>query len=218
MSYDNYDDGFEDRPQPRTGMSTAVKVLIGLLVAGGLFIVVCCGVGIYFFSRASVTTPEGVRELTNEIIQIDVPDQFPPQFGVRLNFFGMGGMKAVIYADDPNDPSGSQLVILELSVPDSGDDQLTKEELGRQLEQQGQAEQFQPKDLQDATIETRMLKVQGKEVEFEFIKGKSPDTGTVMHQVTGSFPNDNGIVVLAVQVPEDEYDEEVILKMIESIR
>ena len=61
---------------PKRALGTGVKVLVGLLIAGGLALLVCCGAGWFYVSSVSGNaerTPAGVRQRVDELLTIEVP-------------------------------------------------------------------------------------------------------------------------------------------------
>lgn len=92
-------------------MSTTTKVLLTLVGIGGLFFLLCCG-GLFFagfkfqqFAKNAVKQdPESVREVTADIIGIDIPDDFEPKQSMDMIF-----MKMVIYQHKA-DPSATLMI------------------------------------------------------------------------------------------------------------
>jgi hypothetical protein len=63
----------------------------------------------------------------------------------------------------------------------------------------------------------RTVTVCGKPVEFDFNKGKDPFEN-VMNEVVGMFETSQGMVLFDLTAPSEGFDEEAVVKMIESIR
>ena len=88
------------------------------------------------------------------------------------------------------------------------------------MRKQMRSQDFGEKELivnQDE-IETRTFTIRGKEIEFQFAKAEDPETGTAYRQVSGVFPGKGGTAFLMLQIEEEGYDEDVIVKIIESIK
>ena len=206
-------DGFGNQRVPEPGMSTATKILIGLGIGGGVFTLLCCG-GLYFLGQkameiiADAMTDDPVRiyAITREIAEIEIPDQFEPLAGANLIF-----MKMAIYKGAHEN---SSLMLAELSQDFGGDQEELRQEINDAASQKGQQHQ----QLKHRKAKSREFTVKGKTVKFEFAQGEGDDS-VVYHQVSGDFPGKGGRpAFLRLQVPAEDYDEQAILKMIESIR
>jgi hypothetical protein len=64
---------------------------------------------------------------------------------------------------------------------------------------------------------TRVLEVMGQESPFKFSKGRFSETRELAWKVSGTFPTETGLVALIYVAPENEYDEQAVIRMIESI-
>lgn len=202
-------DPWEERPAQKRGMSAGAKVLIVLLSLAGVVVLLCCGVGLYIFASSERhANPEVVREKTAEILEIDVPEAFVPREAVHANLI-VWEIDVVMYALEDN-PRG-KLVLGKVKGP--GMDQAEMQmEMRRAL--------GDPEGAGELTItrsETREFEIRGEEVSFLF--GEATDeAGNEYRVVRGSFPTDDGQGFLSVQIPPENYDEDVIVDMIESIR
>lgn len=224
-----HEDWNDPDPRKKEGLSTTVKVLLIVGGVGTLFILLCCGgafllVGRFenilkeqginlrdFAENAHVTDPDAIRERTQKIVKIEIMPGFEPQQAVDIVV-----MKFVQYgkANDAN----SVLMLMAFSNKFTGGQKPTQDEMLNAFRQQ-QARQGDAAGNNVAVqeTETRELMVRGQKVAFQFIKGINETTGAVVREVLGSFPTQNGIGMLMLVVPEDEYDEPAVLKMIDSI-
>ena len=214
---DRFDDQFDSRERPRKtkqGMSSGMKVLIVLLCGfGGLF-VLCCGGGIYVVVKAAnsaTEVPEEITAITQDIVEIEIPEQFVPEQGIDLNMIFMK-MKMVSYT--LTDANG-KLMIMEMNI--SG---VPPEDQEPQMRQQIRSKNFGEKELivNEEKIETRTFTIRGKEVDFQFAEAEDPQTKTAYRQVSGVFPGKQGTAFLMLQIEEEGYDEDAVVKMIESIK
>ena len=72
-------------------------------------------------------------------------------------------------------------------------------------------------NLRVTKTETREMTIRGKKVDVEF--AEATDRQDVeMRQVSVTFPSADGTAILILQVPLDRYNEEQIVKMLESIK
>lgn len=199
-----------DNPPQRRGMSTTAKVL---LILGGMFGVccaLCCGGAIFMGAKAVSVEPEGVRKVTAEIADIEIPENFEPQQSMNFGMFG-SGMKTVIYIDKAN--AGSMLMLMQMSMG-----------MANNAKQQADFEKgFQQGGMQNThvkkeSIKLRDFEIRGKTAQFQFIKGSTNDGKNNVRQVIGAFSGKGGAAMLQLMVPEEHYDEDAVVKMLESIK
>ncbi len=218
---------FPDEMPVRQGMSSTAKVLLVLGSVAGFFLLACCG-GVVLLvvkfqgamqsmaQNLSTKDPDEIRARTAKIVHIDIPAEFPPV--IAFDWFVM---KQIIYGKQGR---GSTVMIMEINSEmmggkGAGNVREQRQEILRQLkQQQGQQGGNLDTDLAEERIDTREFEIDGEKVPFDFIKGRAANGGTAMRQVAGLFPGRQGILMLFVMVPESEYDEEAVVKMIESIR
>lgn len=121
--------------------------------------------------------------------------------------------------------SQSMIMIIEINEAAQGRQGTDLKEQRRQiLRSMRQQQQGQPggqpgnvnAEMDEESSETREFTVDGQKVPFEFIKGNSG--GTPTRQVVGILPGRQGMVMVMAMIPESDYDEELIVKMIQSIR
>jgi hypothetical protein len=218
---------FLNEPPRKQGMSSTAKVLIILGSIAGVCLLACCG-GVAFVgwkfqdfaknfaANLSTNDPQEIRARTAKIVHIDIPEQFPPAVAIDVVF-----MKEILYGtlDKPNRPL---LVIVEidknfLGAQGGGSAKQQREEILRQMRQQGQQAGNMNTELDEESSETREFTIDGEKVPFEFIKGTARGGGPT-RQIVGVFPGREGMVMLMVMVPESDYDEAAIMRMLESIR
>ena len=65
---------------------------------------------------------------------------------------------------------------------------------------------------------TREITIRGEKVEFVFAEGTDKNTDTVVQQVTGVFPGREGMGYLMLRIDDESYDEQAVVRMIESIK
>jgi hypothetical protein len=134
-----------------------------------------------------------------------------------MQFAVMGvGMKWVVYQKRGN--PNAILMIMETTQPMQGGASLKqqREQMLRQMQQQGQRPGNVNTDLSEESTETREFTIGGEKVPFEFIKGTSAQGPS--RQVVGVFQGRNGVIMVMLIVPESDYDEAAVVRMLESIR
>jgi hypothetical protein len=223
-----HDDLQAEQP-PKRGMSSTTKVLLVLGSIAGLCLMLCCGGGVYLFYKAKdmvsiSTSPQDVKQRTQEIVQIDVPDDFVPAQSMKFAVPNVMSMKWAIYTKGAN--TQSILMLMEKNQPGMAAqggagakqqrDQMLQA-MRQQHGQQGGGNQFNT-TINEESSETREFTVNGKKIEFDFVKGTRPGNGAKARQVVGVFPGRDGIIMLMLIVDESEYDEAAVERMIQSIR
>jgi hypothetical protein len=204
--------------------SSARPVLIAAGIILGIAIVVCGGVAghvAWTDARRAVeepkkheTTPVRAEANLRKIVKIDVPAGLAP-----LSSEERGKVRRVIFGRKAEEGFVLQLAKIDFSMLPAG---VNREEsapmLAQMLEMENSApgsNHFIPEPEPMET--TRVMTVMGEEVAFKFAKGRLSANREVGWQVTGMFPTETGLVALKCVVPESEYDEQAVIRMIESI-
>ena len=224
MNDDNwYQDSADDEPsyredpryasddrslQPKTGMSTGVKVLIGCGVIGGVMALVCCGGFMYLgmqVANMATEDPVEVRNISDEIADIELPDEFVPKFGMQGEMFGVGGQMAA-YEDGEK-----VLMLMQMKGPAGFDAEQMRQEFQRQLNQQGRNT-----DINIESTEQKEITLAGEETTIQIIKGTG-EGGKEMRQVQGVFKGRDGAAFVMYISPEEDWDEELVIQLLETI-
>jgi len=203
-------------------MSTGTKVLLIVLIVGGILVVLCCGglvllgvLGKSYFENAVSQDPAIVRQRTAEIVNLDIPGDFQPavSFDMKVPFTGQSMMLWTVYEDKG---SGSNLAIAQLGeMFNQQNQQQMRDQLEQSLRQQGMAQQQAagPRDTQQKEVS-----IQGKPVMFTFTKGKAQNTGKARLDVVGAFPSRGKTVMVMMSLDGEKYDEARATKILQSIR
>lgn len=217
MSDDNFyadDDQFKQEEfssPPKKGMGTGMKVVIILLSLGGVGMLLCCG-GIFYAIRSSefkvTENKQEIKEIQNEIATISIPTQFKPHTGMSMKL-GSIKMRMAIYESESRKGA---IVLMSMGIPNDGMVDMEKE-FRQNIKRQNQDQ----RDLDITKEEQREFTIKGQKLKFTFAEGTDKQ-GNAFNQVTGVFAGNEGPSFLMVQVPADEYNEEEIVKMIESIK
>ncbi|TWT58260.1 hypothetical protein KOR42_16320 [Thalassoglobus neptunius] len=212
--FDDFDaddtDGFSTQ-SPSPGMSTGMKVLMGLLIFSAVSLVICCG-GIYWFVSNSTTATENPAEIDamrDEIATIVLPAVYEPGVGVGFNLFIK--MDMVAYGRS-KDPENGGIVLMQMSGPSMMEEEDLRLEFEKEAEKQGTNQ-----DIDVTSQETRTFTIDGEEVDFEFVTGTRPESDDVVHQVVGVFKGREGMAFLMIFETDNNWNEEEVVRMIESI-
>lgn len=195
--------------QQKSGMSTAAKVVIGLVAAGIIGLAVCCG-GVWWFGSKAINMTQDPAEIEAKvasIASIDVPAGWEPVMGMEMN---MGfQMKMAAYSPDQTQ-QGRALVLMQMKMEGANEQQMEQ-----QMEMQ-MGQQNMNQDISVESSETRTYTIDGQDRDFEFAVG-TDSSGNSVHQVTGVFPGKDGTAMLMMIEDDANWDEEAVVQMIESI-
>lgn len=211
-------DDFQQEPAPKP-KSSGSKVLLILGTIGGLCLLLCCGGGFFIYYKVkdafSITTNAAeVKKQAEDVAHIDIPESYTPASGMRFSVAGVT-MKMIIYQVGANNQGG--LVLMEMNQPGADPKQVREQMLQQMRQQQSQGGGFNS-NINAQSTETKIFKINGEQAEFDFIKGTRAGDATVMRQIVGTFPGKNGTVMFMLIIPDSDYDEETVVKMIMSIR
>jgi len=221
---EGYDRDFGEPPR-KPGMSTAMKVLLIILGVSGFFALLCCGGMLWFYSQVELAIseqPADAKAMLDQLVEIDLPAGFQPKGTMSADFLVMQ-FRIATYERVPAEegdkeaPPQGALMIGEI------DSRIGNNDLRQQQLQLDQALQQQGRDgpnrhLEIHTRKTRKFKIRGEESKFEFAEGEDKKTGEKFRQVSGDFPGKDGRAFLIFQVAEELWNEDEVVKMIESIK
>lgn len=195
---------------PSTGKSNVVKILLIILAVCVLGAILCCGGAYWYVSQnvSTVTAPAQVEALTQEMISIEVPEDYTPMMGMKMNLFGTG-VNMTMYQ-----PKGDGMLQFMRFNGQAFNDPQAQQQIDMQMKQQGAGS---PNQITIKDTETRTVTIDGNEVEFTFGTGTESKSNAEWKEVTGSIPSGSGVVTLRLQQPTTSYDEEQVMRMLESI-
>ena len=206
------------QPPPKTGMSGGAKLLIILGVGGGILVLLCCGgaIGTMVYMGTSMVSdkPDVVVAKTDEIIQIEIPDQLEPKmsFDFKVPFSGQRVMLWTVYLDEETQ---SVLILFAMqNASASGDPEEMRRAMDQQLSQQGMGGQ---EEIRIEESYTKDVEIRGEKATFTISKGVGEDSGKPRIQVMGVFKGETGAVILMLNVDAEKYTEEEVIEMLDSI-
>jgi hypothetical protein len=203
----------------RPGMSGTTKVLLGVGIGCGLFLLLCCGFfgfGSYWMVRMAKNSmtqdPEAIRRLTADIVNVEVPASLPPKIAMdmKVPFYG-NFMQWVAYGDTEH---GNGLFLAQFAA------HITDEENMRTQWRQsmrGTGKNDWDDDVDITESETHETEVNGEPARFKVARGKSSKQGEVW-QVSGSFRGKSGPGILMLRVKTDEFTKEEVLAILDSMK
>lgn len=208
-------------PKSRGGRN----LLLGFGIGCGIVAVLCCGgfglVG-YFGYRmvadALIEDPQQIRTVTAELVQMQIPADFEPQMGFRMQVpFTDESMTSVIYT--LHDEEGA-LVLASMGGMPVQEGQILDAIEQQLMQQQALGGENPAPDRDRMTVtesETREFVIRDEPARFVFSRGTTHD-GEEVYQVYGAFEGEPGTVLMLVFVHAHAMSEEQIAEMIESIR
>jgi hypothetical protein len=221
-------EGWNEAP-PRTGMSTATKVVLIMLALGSVMMLVCCGgmlaIG-WFGYRTAQTVARNVQqnvivgdaariqEMARTFIEIEVLPGFEPQSAVNLDLFGDGTIpkgqaqsgKVLTWTNGGMEDAALVIELAPLTVapaaPPSNNDQGASKDA--------------PVEGSPPSANARIYVVLGQPVQFQIV----PSGGVgnpAMLTISGSFRMNAGNVTLTLTIPAARFDEQQFAAMVTSI-
>ena len=185
------------------------------LIVGGLAAVMmlgCCGGLVWLgwgFIPKIVTAPAEIAELSEQTMKIDVPSEFTPDSGMSMDNW----LLAMRFATYRHKDGAGILLIGSLEVKIGDRDQQRADFKKQASERSGEAYKLNIK----STVE-REFTVRGKPVKFQFSEATKAEGGEPFRLVSADFDGPTGITLFQLMLKEAAYDEEAVVKMIESIR
>jgi hypothetical protein len=206
---------------PSSGKSNALAWGLGI---GALCLLVCCGgggivvwklgsVAKTFMDNMATSDPAEVRRQTAEMVDIAIPDSYQPVQGMN-----MVAVRMVMYQTAPSDEGKKgMLMLMEWAIDQPGANAQQQEQQLRNSMNQQRANQ----NFQSTKSETREIEIRGDKVPFEFSEGTTGQPGQeqATHIVSGVFRGKRDRpVMLQLTIPDEAYDEAVVMEMLESIQ
>lgn len=215
---DEWPDNPNDEPRrpSRTGESNSgggclkIALIVGGIGFAGMF--VCCGgLGwfIWGFIPKMATTPADVAAVGQEIMTIEIPPEFVGQTGMSIDNW-MLTMKFATYQH--KEQKGVLMIgSMQVKIGDPKDHQAAFKD---RTEQQSGGDE----GLEITSTTDREFTVRGKTVTFKFSEAKQEGTGKKYRLVSSEIDSPGGLTIFQLTLEEDAYDEEAVVKLIESIR
>jgi hypothetical protein len=207
-------------PPPKSGSNT----LLWMLGIGGLCLLLCCGGGVFvawrlgsvaqdFVANMATSDPQEIRRQTQEMLDIDIPETYKPMQGMNLMAFRM-----VMYqTSQAEDGASGMLTLMQMTIDQPGVTAEQQEQQLRDSMRQQQANQ----DFEASKSETREIEIRGEKVPFQFSEGTVDQGGQQqsMHTVSGVVTGtQDRSVMIQITVPDEAYDEQAIVEMLQSIK
>ena len=158
--------------------------------------------------------PAGAPAILRKIMGIELPADFEPIDGEE----SPQGCR-VKFASKVADGAALKLAKIDASMAPPGSDSRSREPMMMRMTDMGDRRTNTAIATETESSEsTRELTILGTSVTFRFVKGKSATSQRILRKVTGSFISGKGFVALIYTIPDENYDEDAVVRMIESIR
>jgi hypothetical protein len=207
-----------------SGTRAARPLLIAAGVVAGIAVLVCGGVAGHVAwtdahraveeSKSQEKAPERADAILKKIAKIDIPAGWVPVDGVDR-----GQVRRAIFGRKSAEGFLLQLSKIDFTMAPPGIDRNASSSMPMQMLElensiPGQSP-FTPDP--EGPVATHTVTVLGEPTPFKFAKGRIPENQEPAWKVSGTFTTETGLVALLYIVPEDDYDEEAVIRMIESI-
>ena len=160
--------------------------------------------------EAKLTNPEVVRGVAHKMLRIEPLPGYVPIEAEEITDF-----RSVTFGHQPFDGALLKIKQSLVSVARTDNERLSQE---RMLMNSADGGGFQTNTLLGSVpIRTRNLTVLGQSVEFQFSCGALVSNGNHVCKAAGAFRSGRNLFALVCTAPPDEFDEEAIVSMIESI-
>jgi hypothetical protein len=211
----------EELPEARASSFTMVLGVTGIVL--GLGVLFCGGVAAYVAStgpsgKDAETHPappapdlENIRTTARKIADVDLPPGFEPLRN------GSSPMMMVVTFGRPDVPATELTIgrIEQSSIPTDSSPETQANRMLQMLEMGGGTTTIL-RGTNSTT--TRELTVLGQPASFKTMRGAVGPNEVRVTKVIGSFRTKAARIVLSYTIPEEEYDEDAVVRMIESIR
>lgn len=186
-------------------------LIAGFASAVLLFFCCACGGAIWWFQPEIHEDPDRARQLVNEMIEIQIPDSYQPKGTIEMNAAYMLSLRGAYYERFVGD---GLLTLIEVNSRFQAEEDIRNHIRQTLMEKGGGGT---PLVVDPSDAKTVQIAINGQQVPFKFEIGRDPPSGRTFHVVEGVFPGNNGQILLAMRVNEDNWEETSIVDMLQSI-
>lgn len=196
--------------ETKSNKSRNIWIAVG--VVGALCLVAC--VVAYFVIRqvgtqvgeAIKTDPAEVAAVSDKIAQYNLPPGYKAQMSMSILMYDM-----VVIAPSQSGSNSMMIMLMQFN----GDVGMSQEQMQEQVRQSFEQQSGQG-GAPMTVVETRQDTIRGEQVTISISEGES--AGVKMRQLMTVFTGDGGPTVLMIQGAVSDWDEQLILNFIHSIR
>ena len=204
--------------KPKSG-GTGKKILFIVLGIFGVMMLLCCGGAFWFMSKIeepkATSNPTEIREITQSILEFDVPERYEPQQAVTMDLVLMQIDNATFSAK----VGESMLVLMRMDMPIQ---EAQMEDAKRSMQTQAGGQTH----LENFKSESKTYTVDGHEISVVYTHGTRPQgqgvpanqVGEKWYSAQTILTSKKDLIMLMINGPEAEFDQAEIETMIQSIR
>ena len=195
-------------------MSRTTKIVIGVIVGLIVLCGCCCLAGTVatpmllgpLMDQAASTTedPQEIAQIAGRIVDYELPADYGEEFA--MSFFGFD---IVAFARD--DTSGNVIIMMQMPEMFGLEPDEMMREMERSLQQQT-GQEFG--DLQ--YVDTIQTTIRDQPVTLTVQEG-TDSNGRTIRQITGIFPGENGIAMLMIVGPTQNWDQQTVDEFLSSL-
>jgi hypothetical protein len=188
------------------------NIWIAVAIVGALCLV-ACGVAFLVLRQVGTkvtdsikTDPADTQAVSDKIAQFDMPPGYKAQMAMSIIVYDL-----VAIAPSQTDSNGMFIMMMQFSSSANLDQAQMEEQMRQAFEQQG----GQP-GAQMKVVETREETIRGEQVTVTISEGGSQ--GATLRQWVTVFKGNGGPTVLMIQGATSDWNDELIVNFIHSIR
>lgn len=191
-----------------------------LVIAGAAALLCCGGVGLlsYRMMPTESTEPAAIRATTIAIGPLDIDEKIwkpAKSFKQNVDFIVVKVMTNQFVCWNTQDGQG-RLYLLRIQLKSDDAQAEMPADQQAQVEQSlaGYEQMCDMHILDIREADTKTLKFLGQDCEFHFAKCQKSGDDQPWRQVTGRMAVDRGFVSIKIQLPEEQYDEAAVIRML----
>ena len=196
-------------PRAKKSGGCGKVVLIGCGLGLGTMLL-CCGGGgwmLWSFMPKVEDNPAAIQQMAGQILDVQIPEGFQGEVGFTSDNFLWNMRMVAFHRKDGK----AKLILGTFEIKFGNAQQLQEFQDKSDMNQHS-------RDLRIDKTEVREFQVQGKKIPFRFSEAVNPKTNQQFRVVEGEIPKPGGGSFLKLYMNADEYDDELAVKLIESIQ
>jgi hypothetical protein len=203
-------------------MSGTTKVLLGCGIGCGFLMLLACGgvcvlafsVGSYI-KESATQDPAKIGTLTSDIVTIEIPPGLEPKagFDAKMPITHAPFLIAAIYA---NEKQHSMLMLTEFQSDLFGKE--GREGFQKKLEESMELKGNRQQQFQVKESKAHETTIHSEPAKFNVAKGVNESNKQEQWLVMGEFKGVEGPAIFVFQAPLEDYTEEQIIEMLDSMK